>query len=101
MSQDVILKARSNKADTKKEFMMSLMEAKKRSNTKVVNFSFGICFTPKKKITDKSNMAATKVNFFEVSNQSREEMWRHDSSKAGETMMRKTFHSGVKEAKGR
>ncbi len=98
----MILKARSNKADTKKDFMLSLMEAKKRSNTtKVVNFSFGFCFTPQKKVTEKSNMAATKVNFFEASTHSREEMWRHDSSKVGETMMRKTFHSGVKEAKGR
>ena len=49
MSQELIVKARSHKQDAKKEFVLGLMEAKKRATTKVVNFSFGFSFTPQKK----------------------------------------------------
>jgi hypothetical protein len=68
MSQEMIVKARSHKQqDTKKEFVLGLMEAKKRATTKVVNFSFGFTFIPQKKPMEKGNMTTAKVNFFNES----------------------------------
>ena len=60
-----MVKTRPHKNDAKKEFVLGLMEAKKKVTAKVINFSFGFSFTPHKKSLDKSNMNATKMNFFD------------------------------------
>ena len=97
----MIVNRKSPKPNAKKAFLFNLIDTKKSSTpTKIVNLSFALNYTPQKSVLEKSNILPSRVNFFDAGNHARDESWRYEGPKFNETM-RRTFNSGMKEAKER